>query len=564
MTTRPRHLLLRGAAWSLTAAALLHALIQVWRNRAVLAAEAPLLAAVLACAAVLAYLASERFGRPVVRLTQALLLSALVIASPPAGLVVALAAVAAGRGSGIAGLRRGGASAAAAVLAAVAAADGALALTARAALPFDVAGLAGLIVLFGIVQGLAVLIGGLLDPASRPATSDLRALLLESVNVPLAWILVGLIQIGASARAAAFVVVLLLAQVALLELSRAVEQSRRSAESLASRVTELNTLHAIGREILSSLEPDRVARVVERECRKILDVDVFTIVLADADGSGLSDVYCRRRGDSFERRQRSSHDGLSAWVVEEKRGLRVEDLPADPRTSRLRSELLEPHCRSMLAVPLVVEDRVTGMLLVQSARKSAYDEHQLSLLTTVAQQAAVALENARHYEMATVDSLTGFFLRDYFFRRLDEEFQRVARYGGSFSVLMIDLDDFKEINDRHGHLAGDHYLGSISRTILKQLRGADLGCRYGGDEFCLLLPETDVAGSRVIAERIRQAVSAEIVGLDDLALRTTVSIGVAAYPEHHAGNINSLLRNADEALYRAKRAGRDCVVPFAA
>jgi diguanylate cyclase (GGDEF)-like protein len=163
-----------------------------------------------------------------------------------------------------------------------------------------------------------------------------------------------------------------------------------------------------------------------------------------------------------------------------------------------------------------------------------------------------------------VDSLTGFFLRDYFFRRLEDECRRVRRYGGRFSLLMVDLDEFKQINDRNGHLAGDHYLRSISETIRAQLRAADLACRYGGDEFCLLLPETDRAGAQIIAERIRDAVSQKCVGLDQAALRTTASIGIAAVPEHDEGEYLALMRKADEALYRAKRAGRDCVVPFAA
>ena len=217
-----------------------------------------------------------------------------------------------------------------------------------------------------------------------------------------------------------------------------------------------------------------------------------------------------------------------------------------------------------MAVPLIVENNAVGVLGVQSRRPAAYDDHRLSVLATIAQQAAVAIENARNYQMATVDSLTGFFLRDHFFQRLSEEDRRVRRYGGCFALLMIDLDGFKEINDANGHLAGDRYLSQVAATIREQLREADLACRYGGDEFCLLLPQTDRGGARVIAERIRRAVAERTVGVDGVALRSTVSIGIAAFPEHDAGDLRSLMRNADDALYRAKRAGRDRVVPYAA
>jgi diguanylate cyclase (GGDEF)-like protein len=168
------------------------------------------------------------------------------------------------------------------------------------------------------------------------------------------------------------------------------------------------------------------------------------------------------------------------------------------------------------------------------------------------------------HAMATVDSLTGFFLRDYFFSRLDEEDERARRYGGGFALLMLDLDGFKEINDRHGHLAGDRFLSEISATIRDQLRAADVACRYGGDEFCLLLPQTARAGAHAIAERIRAAVSQRTVGVDGRRLRVTVSIGLALFPDHDAGDVESLMRRSDEALYQAKRTGRDRVSPAAA
>jgi len=173
-------------------------------------------------------------------------------------------------------------------------------------------------------------------------------------------------------------------------------------------------------------------------------------------------------------------------------------------------------------------------------------------------------ESEQHYRMAMEDSLTGFYVRDFLLSRLDEEDQRARRYGGCFALLMLDLDDFKQINDRNGHLAGDHYLREIAATIREQLRAADIPCRYGGDEFCLLLPQTGMAGARTIAERIRTAVANRAVELDERALRTTVSIGLAVFPQHGTGDLRSLMRKADEALYRAKGAGRDRVVPFAA
>jgi diguanylate cyclase (GGDEF)-like protein len=146
--------------------------------------------------------------------------------------------------------------------------------------------------------------------------------------------------------------------------------------------------------------------------------------------------------------------------------------------------------------------------------------------------------DAHHYTLATIDSLTGLHLRDYFFRRFEEEYTRVRRYAGAFSILMLDLDGFKEINDRHGHLAGDRYLRALGAAIRARMRGADLACRYGGDEFCILLPETDLAGARPIAERLRQALARLVVDVEEASLRTTVD-RIASYPEHDTGEIRA-------------------------
>ena len=210
----------------------------------------------------------------------------------------------------------------------------------------------------------------------------------------------------------------------------------------------------------------------------------------------------------------------------------------------------------MLAVPLLVGERVVGVLSLQSRRPRAYDEHQLSVLATIAQQAAVAVENAHHYTLATIDSLTGLHLRDYFFRRFEEEYTRVKRYAGAFSILMLDLDGFKEINDRHGHLAG--------RPLPPRSSAPPSGRACAAPDSGLPLRRRRVLHP---ASRDRSRRSAPDRGAPAgwrwrvwwstsrvRSLRTTVSIGIASYPEHDTGEIKGLLLRADQALYQAKRA----------
>ena len=419
-----------------------------------------------------------------------------------------------------------------------------------------------LVVLALSIQLVAFAAAGVRRRPRRPLAR--RSLLLEAVNLPLAWILTLLLMQQARLEAVAVSVLALGGAWVLHKLDRTLTDLREADDALASRVTELATLHAIGRELLSSLETGRICTVIERECRKIFAVDAFFVALADKHATRLEAHYRRTREDEGAQGIRPLGPGLATTVALGKRAVRIDDLETLPEVSPYRRELVEPGMRAVMAVPLIVEERIIGVVSIQSKRPNVYDDHQLEVLTTVAQQAAVAIDNATHYQMATFDSLTGFHSRDYFFRRLDEEYRRVARYRGQFALLMLDLDGFKGINDRCGHLAGDQYLRSISDTIRDQLRDADIPCRYGGDEFCLLMPETDLEGARVIAERIRDAVSAHVVAAEGHGVRTTVSIGLAAFPEHDTGTVRGLLRNADEALYRAKRQGRDRVVPFAA
>lgn len=497
-------------------------------------------------------------------------LTAFALLPSPAGIAVALAAALTTRGGGVAGTYRSGAVTLAPLLGAVALAQllaGFWFQTPKT----HIALLLGLTVAFLVAQLAAFGLGSLLHLQPGEATLSgpmlrWRPPVLELLNVPLAWLLTSAIARDAWLQAAGVAGLTVFLGWNLMRLGRALHDLRRTNDALALRLSELGTLHAISREILSTLEPDQVFAIIERECEKLLSVDGCTIALRDRDTSALATVFQRCRGESIEKTRSGAllTSGLAVRVAATKRAVSIDDCCLLAPDSLYRGLPLSPRARSAAAVPLIVEEQVTGVIVLESSVVAAYDAHQLSVLTTIAQQAAVAIENARNYQLATVDSLTGFSSRDYFFRRLEEEHTRVGRYGGQFALLMLDLDGFKDINDRHGHQAGDLYLRGIAETVREQLREADLPCRYGGDEFCVLLPETELKGAQVIAERIRVAVASRAIGTEAESLSTTISVGVAAFPDHDSGELKGLLRNADEALYRAKRAGRNCVVPFAA
>ncbi len=223
-----------------------------------------------------------------------------------------------------------------------------------------------------------------------------------------------------------------------------------------------------------------------------------------------------------------------------------------------------------LAVPLLSHNLLVGVLLV--GRKEggrAYPAEEIDLLELLARHVATVFENVRLFESATYESLTGLLRRETILEQLGRELERVRRYRRPLAVAMADLDHFKEINDRYGHLAGDALLKRISQVAMAGLRSTDLMGRYGGEEFLLVLPETDLEGASEVAEKIRALVQKTTIEMEDGTLaRVTISIGLASLAEvpPREGRITprDLIAAADRSLYEAKHGGRNRVFPLVA
>ena len=206
------------------------------------------------------------------------------------------------------------------------------------------------------------------------------------------------------------------------------------------------------------------------------------------------------------------------------------------------------------------EGRPTGVLVAEELLES-----QLKTLTIVANQLALQCSRVYLYQrveaLAVTDALTGLFVRSHFLERTREELARSKRHRLSCTLLMVDLDHFKQKNDTYGHLVGDVVLREVAQLLQRNLRDIDLIARYGGEEFILLLLETDLEQAMPIAERLKQLVEVYSIRAYDERLTQTISIGVAAFPDH-ADTVEQLIDRADQALYAAKRAGRNRVVQW--
>ena len=233
-------------------------------------------------------------------------------------------------------------------------------------------------------------------------------------------------------------------------------------------------------------------------------------------------------------------------------------------------EPIEPSATTAIAVPLVRGDRTIGVIaLYGRTTLEPFQQDDAETLTSFADQASVAIENVLlHQEtrqLSITDGLTGVWNRRYLEMTLRKEIERAQRFGRPLSVLMLDIDRFKRVNDRHGHQRGDEVLIEVTRRILTEIRSnIDVVGRFGGEEFIVVLPETPSGGARVVAEKIRAGMRDEpFKGSSSDPLSVTVSVGISTYPED-GPDAEELIRRADTAMYQAKASGRDRVVATSA
>jgi diguanylate cyclase (GGDEF)-like protein len=238
-----------------------------------------------------------------------------------------------------------------------------------------------------------------------------------------------------------------------------------------------------------------------------------------------------------------------------------KDLGSTSDASRMFKE-----SASRMSIPLISFGQTLGVLTLHSSRPNAFRESELQSLESVADICANSIQNAHYVErvkqLAYIDGLTGIFNRRFFELRIVEEIERARRYQTGMAVIMADIDQFKKLNDEFGHLLGDEVLRQVSSLFHQQLRKIDVVCRYGGEEFAILLTQTNIEQAAVIAEKLRRSV--EGYQFPGVPRRVTISAGVAAFSTHGKTR-DEMIRAADNGLYAAKQSGRNRVcVPKAA
>jgi diguanylate cyclase (GGDEF)-like protein len=255
-------------------------------------------------------------------------------------------------------------------------------------------------------------------------------------------------------------------------------------------------------------------------------------------------------------------EGITGEAAAQGHTIYVPDISKEPRYLYFKGR--SSTTGSFLAVPLRSKGRILGVMNMNRRRVDAFSMQEVRLAEAIASQAALAIANARLYqetlELSFTDQLTGVANRRQLFLRLEQEFSRSVRFGDPLSILMIDLDHFKLINDRHGHSVGDGVLRGVAMALRRNVRKIDLVVRYGGEEFCVVLPRVGKPEALEVAEKLRRTVAgATLPGPEGAGpLSVTISLGVSTLGID-AEDVAGLIEKADTALYEAKRQGRDRV-----
>lgn len=342
-------------------------------------------------------------------------------------------------------------------------------------------------------------------------------------------------------------------------LSSEIDEKRRGIFSVEEKMKRYAVLKDVIDSFSTQLLMDDITKLMIGKALKavgkpgrallfLVDTEKQELLLSASHGAVR---VAAKKGDVFDK-----------WVLKNRKPLIVEDVATDFRFSTDSHGDLKKVFRSLIASPLVSGDKIIGILRMDNAREFLYSQDDLRLLDIVADLGAVSIENAMLYaktqELAIKDSLTGLAVRRYFLERLQAEVKRTAIKKGRLSLLMLDIDHFKEYNDQFGHAAGDIVLKHITHTMISMVREGDIVARYGGEEIVIMLCGRGKNEAAAEAEAIRSAIKNNPVTLRRHTANVTVSIGVSAYPED-AAPAEALIRIADERLYKAKAQGRDRV-----
>ncbi len=324
---------------------------------------------------------------------------------------------------------------------------------------------------------------------------------------------------------------------------------------------ELKIFHDVAKALTSSLDLDTILQTIMEKMAAYFQPATWSLlILDDATREQYYATTVGEGAESISALKLRSGETLAEWVIQHGESLVVPDVNHDDRIQQSSNDGSFADGSSIACMPVRAGGKVLGVILLANIDMPVYLGNEM-LLRTLADYAAIGIENARAVnriqELSVTDDCTGLYNARHLFNLLAEEVHRSERFGYEFSLLFLDIDHFKRVNDEFGHIAGSKLLGQVGRCLRENLRLVDSAFRYGGDEFAILLPQTSKDGALVAARRLMRAFHANpwITGAaPSLALRA--SVGIAGYPLD-AVTPQAIIQLADEMMYQVKQAGRD-------
>jgi len=327
-------------------------------------------------------------------------------------------------------------------------------------------------------------------------------------------------------------------------------------KSLKLEKKKLEQVLDLSHRLSAILDLEQLIKMIPAEATRLLDAKRCSMmvlnptknVLQIAGAAGLP-------ADVIDNARVKLGEPVCGYVAQKGEPVLVQDIETDPRFNQQKRTWYEGS--SFISVPIELHEKIVGVINVSDKVKhpqEVFTGIDMKILTMIVRQAAISIENAFYYkemkQLSITDSLTGLFNHRYFRTRIQEEIERSNRYQHALSVLMMDIDNFKNYNDTYGHPKGDELIKEISLKLSQVLRDSDTACRYGGDEFVVILPETDVDQANNAALKIQKAVNSI-----ESEVEITLSIGIASHTIGTDGT--HLVAKADRALYQVKRSGKN-------
>lgn len=302
----------------------------------------------------------------------------------------------------------------------------------------------------------------------------------------------------------------------------------------------------------STIRLKEIAAVAYQKLKDFIAMNGFYLAIYNEKENNLYYDYIVDQGSvlpSFSKKIDENNETLSTWVIKNKTSILIEDLEKEQLPTGISFIGEPPDPRSILIVPLILKNRVIGLISLQSIIPNSYNKKTLELIKIISNNIALAIDNASLYETAyeysITDYLTGIYNRYYFIKTLDLEITRSKRYNSKFSLLLGDIDDFKKFNDNLGYVVGDEILKTVAKVIKENIRSSDILIRYGGDEFVIILPNSDKKSSIPLINRITNS----LINTDP---QISMSWGVLCYPDDTT-NKDILISKVDLILKEAKR-----------